>query len=188
MDAEMAASGPRYLASYLWETPDEDGNIYEVIDGDLYVSPIPWTDHQLQLSHLNLYVYRWIDEHKLGHVLVGARTGVVLDEYTGVLPDMVFISHARSYVISKRGVDGAPDLLVEVLMPWTEVRDRGLKMQKYAGAGVPHYWILDTDGPRIEERVLTEDGYRLVGTFGPGEVFRPTLFPGLEISVDEIAG
>ena len=49
-----------------------------------------------------------------------------------------------------------------------------------------HYWILDTDGPRIEERVL-DDGYRLVGMFGPGEVFRPTIFPGLEIPIDEIA-
>jgi Uma2 family endonuclease len=53
---------------------------------------------------------------------------------------------------------------------------------------VPHYWILDTDGPRIEERVLGEDGYRLVGTFGPGEIFRPTIFPGLEIPLDDIAG
>ena len=43
-------------------------------------------------------------------------------------------------------------------------------------------------GPRIEERVLGDDGYRLVGTFGPGEVFRPTIFPGLEIPLDEIAG
>jgi hypothetical protein len=52
---------------------------------------------------------------------------------------------------------------------------------------VPHYCILDTNSPRIEERVLGEDGYRLVGTFGPGEVFRPTIFPGLEIPIDEIA-
>jgi Uma2 family endonuclease len=120
--------------------------------------------------------------------VVGARTAVVLDEYTGVLPDMVFISHERAHVIQERGVFGAPDLLVEVLMEWTEVRDRGIKLNHYAGAGVSHYWILDTEGPRIEERVLGEDGYRLVGTFGPGEIFRPTIFPGLEIPLDEIAG
>jgi Uma2 family endonuclease len=101
---------------------------------------------------------------------------------------MLFISHAREQVISTRGVEGAPDLVMEVLMEWTEERDRGIKLRHYAAAGVPHYWILDTDGPRIEERVLGDDGYRLIGMFGPGEVFRPTIFPGLEILLDEIAG
>jgi Uma2 family endonuclease len=91
-------------------------------------------------------------------------------------------------VISRRGVEGVPDLIVEVLSPSTEGRDWGLKLHRYAASGVPHYWILDTDGPRIEERVLGEEGYRLVGTFGPGEIFRPTLFLGLEIPLDEIAG
>jgi Uma2 family endonuclease len=179
--------GALYLASYLWETPDEDGYTYEVIDGHLYVTPIPWWTHQLQLSHLNLFVTTWVHERDLGYV-VGGRTAVVLDEYTGVQPDLLFISHEHDHIISKRGVDGSPDLVVEVLSPSTESRDRGLKLHRYAASGVPHYWILDTDGPRIEERVLGEDGYRLVGTFGPGEVFRPTLFPGLEIPLDEIAG
>jgi Uma2 family endonuclease len=184
----VATRGAGYLASYLWETPDKDGHIYEVINGELYVDPIPWWDHQYKLSNLNYFVANWVMGGKLGDVVVGARTAVVLDDYTGVLPDMVFVSHARSHVIHERGVFGAPDLLVEVLMEWTEARDRGIKLLKYAAAGVSHYWILDTEGPRIEERVLGEDGYRLVGTFGPGEVFRPTIFPGLEIPLEDITG
>ena len=79
-------------------------------------------------------------------------------------------------------------MIVEVLSPSTEARDRGLKLRRHAASGVDHYWILDTEGPRIEERVLGEDGYRLVGSFGPGEVFRPTLFPGLDIPLDDLAG
>jgi Uma2 family endonuclease len=114
--------------------------------------------------------------------------GVVLDDENGLEPDIIFVSHERAHFISDRGVEGPPDLVVEVLSPSTEARDRGLKLRRYAASGVPHYWILDTEGPRIEERVLGEDGYQLVGTFGPGSVFRPTLFPGLEISLDEIAG
>ena len=74
-----------------------------------------------------------------------------------------------------------------MLSPSTEARDRGLKLNRYAASGVPHYWIMDTHGPRIEERVLEEDGYRLVAIVGPGEVFRPTLFPGLEIPLDDLA-
>jgi Uma2 family endonuclease len=184
----MAANCERYFASYLWESPDEDGHLYEVIDGELFVGPIPWWDHQYQLGNLGLFVTERVHADDLGHVVVGARTGVVLDEFTGVLPDMLFISHARADIIQRRSVFGAPDLIVEVLSPSTEARDRGLKLRRYAASGVTHYWILDTEGPRIEERVLGDDGYRLAGAFGPGETFRPALFPGLEIPLDEIAG
>jgi Uma2 family endonuclease len=141
----------------------------------------------LQLNRLNTVVSTWVHGHQLGYV-VTAPTGVVLDDENGVEPDLLFVSHERAHLISERGVEGAPDLIVEVLSPSTEARDRGLKLRRYAASGVTHYWILDTDGPRIEERVLGEEGYRLIGTFGPGEVFRPTLFPGLEIALDQIAG
>jgi Uma2 family endonuclease len=183
----MATRGVRAQASLIWGTPEENGKTYEVIDGELYVYPIPWWTHQFQLSNLGFFVTRWVHDHNLGYV-VGAGTAVVLDQYTGVQPDLLYISSERNRVIANWGVDGPPDLVVEVLSPWTEARDRGLKLRRYAAAGVAHYWILDTDGPRIEERILEEGDYRLVGTFGPGEIFRPTLFPGLEIPLDEIAG
>jgi Uma2 family endonuclease len=183
----MTAPGSGLPASYLWELPDEVGRRYEVINGDLYVTPTPWWAHQYQLGQLLLDTTCWVDKHDLGTV-VGSLTAVVLDTWTCVLPDGLFISHQRKHLISKRGVEGPPDLIVEVINEITEERDRGLKLDVYAAAGVPHYWILDTDGPRIEERVLGEDGYRLVGTFGPGEIFRPTIFPGLEIPLDDIAG
>ena len=75
----MAGQGVQALASLIWGTPEENGKTYEVIDGVLYVYPIPWWAHQLQLSNLSLFVTRWVHQHKLGYV-VGGRTGVVLDE------------------------------------------------------------------------------------------------------------
>src|SRR5688572_33321153 len=87
-EAEMATRGMRFLASLLWATPDENGKTYEVIDGDLIVYPIPWWAHQLQLSNLSFFVTCWVDEHNLGYV-VGARTAVVLDQYTGLQPDLL---------------------------------------------------------------------------------------------------
>ncbi|MGE3273250.1 MAG: Uma2 family endonuclease [Chloroflexota bacterium] len=182
----MATRGTRFLASDIWDAPD-NGKKYEVINGELYVSPSPAWKHQFQLNRLNKRVIVWVDDHNLGYV-VTAPTGVVLDDENGLEPDLIFISHQRAHIISERGVDGAPDLVVEVLSPSTEARDRGLKLRRYAASGVTHYWILDTDGPSIEERVLGDDGYRLVSTSGPGEVFRPALFPGLEIPLNEIAG
>jgi Uma2 family endonuclease len=182
----MATHGVRFLASDIWDAPDNDRR-YEVIDGELHVSPPPDWMHQEQLSNLDFFVKNWVKTHHLGRI-VNAPVGVVLDDENGLEPDLLFISHARAHIIHRRGVFGAPDLVVEVLSPSTEARDRGLKLRRYAASGVTHYWILDTEGPRIEERVLEDDGYRLVCTAGPGEVFRPTLFPGLEIPLDEIAG
>jgi Uma2 family endonuclease len=182
----MATRGIRFLASDIWDAPD-NGKKYEVIDGELYVSPSPLWVHQLQLGNLYEFVKTWVRVHRLGYV-VPAPTGVVLDDENGLEPDIIFVSHERARYISVRGVEGPPDLVVEVLSPSTEARDRGIKLRRYAASGVLHYWIMDTDGPTIEERVLGEGGYQLVGTFGPGSIFRPTLFPGLEIPLDEIAG
>jgi Uma2 family endonuclease len=120
--------------------------------------------------------------------LVAAPVGVVLDESTGVQPDLVYVSRERLGLISARGVEGAPDLVVEVLSPGTAVRDRGIKMRRYAAAGIPHYWLIDLDAPALQPYRLGERGYELTGTYGPGSVFRPELFPGLEIPVDELWG
>lgn len=181
----MATRGVRFLASDIWDAPD-NGKKYEVIEGDLYVSPAPDWIHQEELSNLDFFVKNWVKAHRLGRI-VNAPTGVILDDENGLEPDLIFIFHEHADIIRRRGVFGVPDLVVEVLSPSTEGRDRGLKLHRYAASGVSHYWILNTDGPRIEERVLGDDGYWLVGTFGPGEIFRPTIFPGLEIPLDEIA-
>ena len=184
----MAAHGVRFLASAIWATPDEDGNVYEIIDGDLYVSPIPWMDHQLQLGQLNLHLHNWIDQHDLGCIVVGARTAVVLDAYTCVLPDMIFISHARSHVIAKWGVEGAPDLLVEVLMPWTEERDRGLKLEHYEASGVPHYWIIDPRDETLTGHRWNPAGYIEVLVAQRGERVRAEPFQAIELSVGVLFG
>ncbi len=77
-------------------------------------------------------------------------------------------------------------LVVEILSPSTRSRDRGIKMRRYAAAGVPHYWIVDPRTRALEAYRLAERGYELIGTYGPGSTFRPELFPGLEIPFDDL--
>jgi len=174
----------RFKASDIWDSPD-DGLRYEVIDGELYVTPAPGWMHQYGLGRLHVRVANWVDRHNLGFV-VFAPIGVILDDADGVEPDLIFISHERAGIIRERGVFGAPDLVVEVLSPSTEARDRGVKMRRYAAAGVPHYWLLNPPARSIEPFVLGVNGYESVGVFGPGSTFRPSLFPGLEIVVDDL--
>ena len=75
---------------------------------------------------------------------------------------------------------------MEVLSPSTQARDRGIKQRRYAAAGVPHYWIVVPRTRTLEEHVLIDGGYELRGTHGPGSVFPPELFPGLEILIDAL--
>lgn len=174
----------RFKANDIWDAP-EDGNRYEVIDGELFVTPAPGWLHQRGLNKLNIRLGQHIYDHDLGEI-VTAPTAVVLDEETGVEPDLVYISRERLGIISERGVEGAPDLVVEALSPSTEARDRGIKMRRYAAAGIPHFWLLDPRSRTLEPYRLAETGYELIGVFGPGSIFRPALFPGLDIPIDDL--
>jgi Uma2 family endonuclease len=174
----------RFKATDIWQTPD-DGKRYEVIDGELYVSPPPGELHQNGLMNLAGRLWTHVRANQLGKVYP-APFGVVLDDENGVQPDIVYVSRARADIVSERGVFGAPDLVVELFSPSTRARDRGIKLRRYAAAGVPHYWTLDPRRRTLEARELAESGYELVGVFGPGTVFRPTLFPGLEIPIDDL--
>ena len=174
----------RFLATDIWDAPD-DGKIYEVIEGELFMSPPPLWWHQRGLGKLYLFVGTHVYSHHLGEV-VTAPIGVVLDEENGLEPDLVYVSRERAHIISRRGVEGAPDLVVEVLSPGTQARDRGIKMRRYAASGVPHYWIVDPVAQTLEAYRLGPTGYELTGTYGPGAIFRPELFSGLEIPIDAL--
>jgi Uma2 family endonuclease len=174
----------KFLAGDIWGAPD-DGFIYEVINGELFMTPAPSWKHQNAVGTLFGYLWQYIHPRKLGKV-VTAPTGVVLGEHDGVEPDLVYVSRERMHIISERGVEGEPDLVVEVLSPSTEGRDRGLKMRRYAAAGIPHYWILDPATESLEAYRLGESGYELTGTYGPDTIFRADLFPGLEIPIADL--
>lgn len=180
----VVRSGVRFKADDIWDSP-EDGNRYEVIDGELYVSPPPLEPHQYASSVLHGYLWQYIYPRRLGH-LYHAPFGVVLDDENGVQPDLVYVSQERQGALVERGLEGAPDLVVEILSRSTAARDRGVKMKRYAASGIPHYWIVDVRGRALEAYRLGEHGYELTGKYGPGSVFRPELFPGLEIPIDEL--
>ncbi len=177
--------GVRFKATDIWDTPD-DGNRYEVIDGVLYVSPPPSAArHQRPVTRLVVRLGGFVLSRGLGEVLA-APVGVVLDAGTGIQPDIVYVRRERLHIITDKEIAGVPDLVVEALSPSTRARDRGIKLRRYAAAGVPHYWMLDPRTEALEARRLTGRGYELLGVYGPGTVFRPELFPGLEIVVDEL--
>src|SRR5215203_3275073 len=114
------------LADDIWNTPDDE-NRYEVIDGELYVTPPSCLAHQHVVSELLTILRTFASDHGFGEVYV-APLGVVLERTSGVQPDIVLISPRRAEISSDRGLEDAPDLAVEVLSASTASRDRGIKM------------------------------------------------------------
>lgn len=174
----------RFLAEDIWDTPD-DGNRYEVIDGELFVTPPPVYAHQYASGELHITIGSYLREHPLG-IIVSAPVGLVLDAGNGIQPDLIYVSNERRSIITERGIEGVPDLVVEILSPSTRSRDRGVKQRRYAAAGIPHYWILDPRRRTLEALELGEEGYGRPAVYRPGAVFRPALFPGLEIPIDAL--
>ncbi len=158
---------------------------YEVIDGDLFMTPVPGTPHQRLVGNLYLRLRRHVDDHGLGEVLV-APCDVVLSPTDVVQPDLLFVAADRLAIIGEKYISAAPDLVVEVLSPSTEDRDRTLKTELYAGFGVRELWLAETDAKTIEVLTNSGDGFRRVAVFVLGNVLRSPLLPGLEIPIAEL--
>lgn len=182
--AAIASPRVRFRADDIWDCPD-DGKRYEVIEGALYVSTAPDLDHQRPVVGLAGFIWTYLRRSRLGEVFV-SPVGLILDEENGLQADVVYVSHQRAGILTRRGIRGVPDLEVEVLSPSTQGQDYGVKMRRYAAAGVPHYWIADPATHTLAAYELGQQGYQLTGTFGPDDTFRPPIFPGLEIPIGEL--
>ncbi len=137
----------------------DDGNRYEVIAGEVHMTPAPRPLHQRAVISLSSLLEGFAREHDLGWVLPGP-IDVLFAEGDYFEPDLVFVRRERKEIISDRGVEGPPDLVVEVLSGSTAARDRGIKRERYALFGVAHYWAVDVEERRIEVYRMLEDPER----------------------------
>jgi Uma2 family endonuclease len=168
----------------LRQLPD-DGKRYELIHGEVHVAPSPNTKHQLSLLHLTSSLDRCLSQNRIG-VIFFAPLDVLLAADTVVQPDLIFISNARTGIILDNYIQGAPDLVVEILSPSTAAHDRATKLALYAEAGAPWVWFLDQQAKTVE--VLKLEGRKyLVDTILAGhQVLASGLFPGWQLPLDEL--
>lgn len=174
----------RFTARDLWRMPD-DGNRYEIIDGEVFVTPAPYVSHQEVLANLNDILRRHVRKHRLG-LLLFAPVGVVLEPLSGVEPDLIFVAAARRAIVQSKGIFGPPDLAVEILSPATAARDRGRKKVLYARTGIAHYWMVDPRKGTLVALRLDGDDYAIDAEVGPRGTFKPPLFPGLAIRMRDV--
>jgi Uma2 family endonuclease len=140
----------------------DDGRRYELHHGELSVTPAPGTRHQRAIVFLITLLNEHVRSRGLGEVFV-APTDCILSNVTVVQPDVFYIAADRLTIISERGIEGAPTLVVEVLSPSTAHLDRGRKMKLYAEHNVLYYWIVDPESRSIEAYALAGAEYARTG-------------------------
>ncbi|HEX8685118.1 MAG TPA: Uma2 family endonuclease, partial [Pyrinomonadaceae bacterium] len=142
---------PLLTTDDLTALPDDDGNTYELIEGELIVSGMPTLTHQRVISNLLHIVKSYLDEHPVGEVF--ATPGVIFDRHNAVIPDLVFLTNEQlERVGAEPHIRLAPALAVEVVSPGRENarRDRVRKLRVYGRFGVGEYWVADPEARTVE--------------------------------------
>ena len=180
---------PKPKVPYTYEAyrllPD-DGRRWELIEGRFYVTPAPTSFHQTVSRRLQYELMTQLERKGLAYVF-DAPIDVIFHDHTVVQPDLAVVAAENRRFVSERGIDGQPDLVVEILSPSTRDRDRILKMMVYAEQGVPEYWVVDTDRACIEVYVRGDDGiYALHQRAGRADTVRSVRFPEVAIPLAPI--
>jgi Uma2 family endonuclease len=181
--ADRLPAGPLTYEDYA-EIPN-DGRRYEILDGELFVTPAARPRHQLVSANLIWVLEQHVRPRRLGRI-IAAPIDLILAPTTVAQPDLLFIRAGREAIISARGIEGPPDLVVEILSPSSIRQDRGTKAALYARFGIPHYWILDPDERVFESYELRNAEYRLGIRCVESGVARAGPFPDLPIPLVEI--
>ena len=141
-------------------TPDDER--YELLDGELVMIAAPNVAHQKALFRIARLVEDFVLERGLGGVFI-APTDVVLSDTNVVQPDVIFVSKERMSVVGDANIQGAPDLVVEIVSPNNPERDLVRKRDIYARHGVGEYWTVDPEARSIRVMVLEGGAYRVAG-------------------------
>ena len=162
----------------------DDRNRYEVIEGELTMSPSPNFRHQDTVWNLGQILRVFAKEHGLG-VDSGAPMDVILEPNTIVQPDLLFIRSDNIGIIGDV-IEGAPDLCVEVLSPSTSLHDRHTKKAVYARCGVPEYWIIDPARGIVSVFEIDGDTYRLRTEATGDDVVTSGVLTGFQITARSV--
>lgn len=167
--------------------PEDDGNRYELIGGELFVSRAPGISHQSVLHNLQVEFGVYLKTHPIGRLVPGA--GAIFSDYDAVVPDLAFVRSERwDQVVTGEKFTGALDLVIEILSPGTQNRQRDLsaKRQLYGKYGVKEYWIVDSENQEVLVLRLQEQTLEEIATLKiDGELTSP-LLSGFQLKVSAI--
>ena len=175
------------ISIYDLESMPDDGNIYELFEGKLFVSNLPALNHQAVMTDLAVVLTNYLNQNSIGKVWI--KPVVIFDEYNSANPDLVFVAKKRiSQIASGIHIVGAPDLAIEIMSPGAENvrRDQVVKRQTYAKFGVKEYWVVEPTVEMIEISLLQENVLASVGVFRNSDEISSPLLPDLKFTVKDV--
>lgn len=181
----MVTQKPRIKVTYNDYLTTPEDKRYQLLDGELIMAPAPTEPHQRVQAELGFHMMGFVKQNDLGRVYF-APTDVVLSDTDVVQPDLLYISDERLHIITHANMQGAPDLVVEILSPSTSQYDNGYKRALYEQHGVKEYWMIGTAPVAITVLLLGANGFEAVATYGEGDILTSPTLEGFSVSVDEL--
>jgi len=162
------------------------GPLVEIIGGELFLIPSPSLNHQRISRRLASIIMQYVEQHELGEVFY-APVDIVLSDENIVVPDLIFISKEHANILHPKSIQGAPDLIIEILSE-NKTADLMYKKDIYEKYGVSEYWIIDPKSRQIMIYVSekTKKQFKALHIFKEQDVIRFSTISGLEIPVLEI--
>jgi Uma2 family endonuclease len=177
---------PLLTVADLDSCPD-DTNRYELIDGELFVSRAPGIPHQRVLLNLEVALSNYLSGHPIGILVPGA--GAIFSNHDAVIPDLVFVRNERwPEVVSNNEFTAGLDLVIEILSPGKENRDRDLlvKRQLYAKYEVGEYWVVDRENRLVEVYRLRGGRLESVASLREEDQLTTPLLPDFRLDLTAI--
>lgn len=181
---KVSSNKPLLTVAYLETLPYDETNRYELIAGELFVSCAPGLPHQLVLHNLELALGKYLESNPIGILAPGA--GAVFSDYDSVIPDLVFVRNERwKEIVANDRFNAAPDLVIEVLSPGLQNRNRDLKSKRslYAKYGVEEYWIIDRETRVVMVFRLREQALEEMVELKESDTLTSSLLPGFALNV-----
>lgn len=167
--------------------PYDETHRYELIDGELHVSPAPGIPHQIVLNNLQVELSIYLRRNPLGKLVPGPNA--IFSNYDWVIPDIVFVTKQRwASIAAEKGFYGPPDLIIEILSAGTTNHKRDLKFKRaqYGKFGVREYWSVDIESRSIIIFRLAGNTLEEISTIRDDDQLESPLLPGFSISVGSI--
>jgi Uma2 family endonuclease len=160
----------------------EGGQQYQLIGGDLYMAPAPNRFHQDILLNIAVIIAKFLETQPVGK-LYPAPFDVYLNNDNVFQPDLVFVARENYRVLTDAGVEGVPDLAIEILSPRTAKLDRTDKQRVYAESGVKELWLVDPETTTVAVYYLPKHPTQPAAVYSTADQFTSSLFPNLVFSV-----
>lgn len=162
-----------------------EGAPYELIRGELVMSPSPSAEHQRILRRLSWSIQQYLDESEKGEMFF-APMDVYFSEHDIPQPDLIFIANDRLDIIGEQKIESAPDLIVEILSPSTAYRDLTTKKRLYEQHGVKEYWTVDPEQRTVEIFENAKNGFIQHARVVEEGTATSKLLDGFSIDLDDL--